>query len=303
MSGEQFDPVVGVPERLAPRLRRIVAPNSGPMTFRGTNTYLVGDREVAAIDPGPASDAHLAALLAATSGGRITDILVTHAHRDHSALAPVLAARTGAPVRAFGPAAAGRSAVMARLAAAGLRGSEGVDVDFVPDAVLADGDRLARAEWEITALWTPGHMGNHMAFVWNGSAFSGDLVMGWSTSVIAPPDGDAAAFRHGCGRLADVAPRVLWPGHGPPVKDPAGRIAALLDHRAAREAQVLEVLADRPADAVTLAAKLYPEIPRAVLPAATANVLAHLIDLHDRSVVTGDPATGTRARFEIAASA
>ncbi len=303
MSEVEFDPAVGVPERLAPGLRRIVAPNPGPMTFRGTNTYLVGDREVAVIDPGPASDTHLAAILGATGGGRITDILVTHAHRDHSALAPALAARTGAPVRAFGPAAAGRSAVMARLAAAGLRGGEGVDGGFVPDATLADGDRLARAGWEITALWTPGHMGNHMAFVWNGSAFSGDLVMGWSTSVIAPPDGDAAAFRHGCGRLADAAPRVLWPGHGPPVADPAGRIAALLAHRAAREAQVLAALADRPADAATLAATIYADIPPAVLPAATANVLAHLIDLHDRGVVAGDPAAGTRARFEIAVRA
>ena len=281
-----FRPVPGRPDRLADGLRRILAPNPSPMTFRGTNTYLVGEAEIAVIDPGPAHPAHLNAILEAVGTARVSAILVTHAHVDHSPLAAPLSDRTGAPVYAFSDARGGRSPVMQRLAAQGLMaGGEGVDTGFVPDLTLADGDTVTGDGWDLTALHTPGHFGNHLSFAWGDTLFCGDLVMGWASSLVSPPDGDLTDFMASCRRLRNGDWRVLHSGHGAPIPDPAARLDWLIGHRLSREAAVLEALQAGPATSATLARQIYTDTPPALLPAATRNVLAHLIDLNGRNLV------------------
>lgn len=287
--------------RLAPDLRRIIAPNPSPLTLWGTNTYILGSGNVAVIDPGPDAPAHMAAIIGAIGPGeRISHIFVTHSHMDHAPLARPLADATGAQTYAFGQIEDGRSPVMRRLAAAGLvGGGEGADADFTPDHRLADGERVAGGDWEITALWTPGHCANHMCFEFGDAAFSGDLVMGWATSIVSPPDGDLTDFMASCTRLAGRGHQVLYPGHGDPVADPAGRIAWLLAHRRAREAAILAALADGPATIAALTARIYADTPPALHPAAMRNVLAHIIDLEQKTTVRALPALTLDAEFAL----
>lgn len=267
------------------KVRVIRADNPSPRTGPGTNSFLIGTEEVAVIDPGPDDPAHVAAILEAAEG-RISHILVTHPHLDHSAAVPRLAAATGAPVMAFGSAEAGRSPPMQRLAEAGaMGGGEGADAAFRPDVTLADGDVLRGAGWEITAVHTPGHMGSHLSFRLGDAVLCGDLVMGWATTLISPPDGDLVDYLRSLERLALLAPRVLYPAHGDPVTDPLPRLAELAAHRRARTAQILAALDAAPGTAEALAARIYTEIPAALLPAATRNVLAHLVALGDLGAV------------------
>ncbi|MEM9846160.1 MAG: MBL fold metallo-hydrolase, partial [Pseudomonadota bacterium] len=254
LGAKHTPPPVGQPEPLAPGLRRIIAPNPSPMTFWGTNTYLLGQRDIAVIDPGPAQDGHLRAILAALEPQqRVTHIFVTHSHLDHSPLAARLSEITGAPVLAYGASHAGRSAVMEQLAAAGLEDAgEGIDPDFRPDVCVTDGAVTESAEWRIVAHWTPGHLGNHMCFQWADTIFCGDLVMGWSSSLVAPPDGDLTDFMRSCRRLRALEASVLHAGHGAPIEDPRGRIDWLIGHRTAREAAILKALQSGPATARTL---------------------------------------------------
>lgn len=291
----------GEVQRIEPGLRAVLAPNPSAFTGAGTNSYIVGEGEVAVIDPGPRDPAHLAALLAALSPEeRVARIVVTHAHLDHSALARELAARTGAPVLGFGPAHAGRSATMARLAAEGLAGGgEGVDGDFVPDALLADGDLVKGDGWHLTALHTPGHFAGHLCLAWGERLFSGDLVMGWATSLVSPPDGDMAAYMASLHRLAQGRWSRLYPGHGAPVEDPAARIAELVAHRRAREGAILAALAGGPLTLQALTARVYADTPPALHPAAARNALAHLIALCEDGRATAIPALGEGALFGI----
>jgi glyoxylase-like metal-dependent hydrolase (beta-lactamase superfamily II) len=270
-----------VAEGVAEGVRRIVAPNPSPFTHRGTNTYLVGSGpELAVIDPGPDDPGHLAAILAAAGRARITAILVSHAHRDHTALAGALAAATGAPVLAFGDAGAGRDPVAAALGDLGdLGGGEGVDADFRPEARLDDGESIGGAGWRLVALHTPGHMGNHLCLALGDTLFSGDHAMGWATSIVSPPDGEMGAYMRTLDRLIARRPARLLPGHGDPVAEGLARLVALRDHRRAREAQILAALAAGPADAAGLAARIYAGLAPGLLPAAARNVLAHLLDL------------------------
>ncbi|EYD73668.1 MBL fold metallo-hydrolase [Limimaricola hongkongensis] len=286
-------------ERFEPSLVRLRAPNPSPMTGPGTNSYLLGRDRLCVIDPGPDQPEHLAALLSAIDGRPVEAILVTHAHRDHSALAPALAAATGAPVCGFGPAEAGRSALMRRLAGAGIGGGEGLDGAFRPDRRLCDGDRVAPGGTPVVALHMPGHMAGHLCFAWRGAVFSGDLVMGWSSTLISPPDGDLAAFRRSCARLRALRPRRLYPGHGAPVDLPRARIDALVAHRAGREAQIRAALAHGPADAGAITARLYADVAPALHPAARRNVLAHLLDLMERNLVTAETTRLAEARFRL----
>ncbi|QQA44243.1 MBL fold metallo-hydrolase [Pelagovum pacificum] len=285
-------------ESPAPGVVRVLAPNPGPFTYRGTNSYVVGDARLLVIDPGPDDDAHLDALLAVIAGRPVEAIVVTHAHADHSALAPRLTAGVDAPIFAFGGPEAGRSAVMQALAASGdLGGGEGVDRNFRPHRLLADGESVPAGDLPLTALHTPGHMGNHLCLLGDGLCFSGDLVMSWSSTLISPPDGDLTQFNDSCRRLLANAPALLLPGHGDPVDEPDARIRWLLDHRAGRSAQILDALAASPLTVPELAASLYSDQLPQVLPAAERVVLAHLVDLHTRDLVTAEPALAVTARF------
>jgi glyoxylase-like metal-dependent hydrolase (beta-lactamase superfamily II) len=269
-------------------IRQITAPNPSAYTQAGTNTYLLGAVELAVIDPGPDDTAHLAAILAACQPGqRITHIFLTHLHLDHSGLARRLSAATDAPIYGYGPYDRGRSATMARLARAGLAdGGEGIDRTLVPDVQLEDGQSVTGSGWQITAHHTPGHAANHLCFAWDDVLFSGDHVMGWSTSLISPPDGDAAAYMASLARLATRDWAVALPGHGAPITDVAGRIATLAAHRIGREAAIMAVVQQGPVTLDALTAQVYHDTPTHLHPAARRNLLAHVIDLSDRNRVS-----------------
>ena len=293
-----FNPVAGVAEVLEPGLRRILAPNPSPMTWRGTNTYIIGQGHVAVIDPGPNSPAHFDAIMAATKGEVIESILVTHSHTDHSPLARPLTEATGAPVLAFGDSLAGRSAVMADLVARGMSsGGEGIDAAFKPDRILQDGEVIEGQDWSLTALWTPGHIGNHLCFAWQDALFTGDHVMGWASSLVSPPDGDLSQFMASCERLAARNDRVYHSGHGAPISEPAARIKWLIAHRKTREAQILAAIGERTASAPALTRQIYTDILPALMPAAERNVFAHLIDLSGRGIVTAQSGLSLDAEF------
>ncbi|NBD29644.1 MAG: MBL fold metallo-hydrolase [Alphaproteobacteria bacterium] len=301
MQDELEKPRPGVPVDLAEGLAMVLGPNPSPMTHWGTNTYLLGDSRLAVIDPGPDDPRHRAALRTAIAGRPVSHILVTHAHLDHSPLARPLSRETGAPVLAFGDARSGRSAVMQDLARSGLvGGGEGVDTGFCPDEILADGDRIAGDGWALRALHTPGHMGNHLCFLWEDSAFSGDHVMGWASSLVSPPDGDLTDFMAGCARLAATGVARLWPGHGAPVADGQARIAELIAHRMAREAQIRAALDEAPGTAAEITRRVYTDVPPALLVAAERNVLAHLIDLSGRGLARPETPLTASARFAVA---
>ncbi|NUH64378.1 MBL fold metallo-hydrolase [Sulfitobacter sp. S0837] len=298
---DDFDPKIGLPETLEPGLRRIVAPNPSPMTYRGTNTYLIGETDIAVIDPGPDSAAHLDAIQNAIQPGqRISHIIVTHTHVDHSPLARPLADACGAPIYAFGNATAGRSPIMQELARAEeIGGGEGVDLSFQPDRLLADGDVVTGEGWQLDVLHTPGHIGNHICLGMGDACLTADHVMGWATSLVSPPDGDLTDFMASCERLAARDWRVFYPGHGAPVHNPAERLAWLMAHRRAREASILDALQEADATAAELANVIYVDTPSALLGAATRNVLAHLVDLTGRGSVHPLGSLQATARFRL----
>ena len=290
----QDRPEPGMAVELEPGLTRVLAPNPSAFTFWGTNSYLLEDGDLSLIDPGPDDPVHLSALLRAIGDRQLARIVVTHAHRDHSLLAPALSQTTGAPVLAFGGPEAGQSGVMRGLAHAGLAGGgEGVDASFAPDRALADGETVG----PFRALHTPGHMGNHLCLVWRDAVFTGDLVMGWSTSLVSPPDGDLTDFMASCRRLQSVPARVFHPGHGAPIAGPSTRLAELIAHREVREAQILAALAEAPGTVRELTARIYTGVALALLSAAERNVFAHLIDLTGRGLAHAEPRLSLTARY------
>lgn len=291
-------------EVIEPGIRAITAPNGGPMTFTGTRTYLVGEGAVALIDPGPRDPAHAEAVLAALKPGEhISHILVTHSHIDHSPLAGDLAARTGAEVLAFGAHGAGMSDVMRALSEAteNIGGGEGGDADFRPDRHLADGESVEGQGWTLTALHTPGHLSNHLCFALEGTGvlFSGDHVMGWATTMVSPPDGDLSAFMGSLTKVAARDDRLYLPGHGAPIENPKRLVEHIFNHRKLRERQILDCLAKAPATPADLTADIYESIDRRLWPAASRNVLAHLIDLHMQGRVAADPAIGQASTYSL----
>ena len=297
-------PVPGSVEHLQPDLRCLTASNASPMTFTGTRTYLVGEGEVALVDPGPDDPAHLAAILAALAPGeQITHILLTHSHVDHSAGVRALQVATGAPVYAFGRSTAGRSPRMEALAAQGLGGGEGIDHAFGPDRMLVDGARLQGPGWTFEALHTPGHISNHLCFHWlEGQAiFSGDHVMGWATTLVSPPDGDLGAFMGSLAYLRTKAKGcVLYPGHGAPVSEPVALIDHITAHRRMREDQILQALQSGDMTVAELTQLIYRETPPALHAAAERNVFAHLVDLSERGLVRFDGVLTPSATFKLA---
>jgi glyoxylase-like metal-dependent hydrolase (beta-lactamase superfamily II) len=284
-----------------PMLRRVLAPNPSPMTGQGTWTYLLGRRQVIIVDPGPDDQGHLAAVLAAVpADARVVAVVVTHAHLDHSALAPAMAAATRAPVMAFGPATAGRSALMQSLSDGGLTaGGEGIDHAFRPDLPLRDGDVVSSDAGSLIALHTPGHLGGHLCLALDDVLLTGDHVMAWAPSLVSPPDGDMGAYMQSLRRLQGRQWRLMLPAHGAPVTDPAARLAELILHRRSREAQILSALQAGPATLATVTRTVYHGIAEALLPAATRNALAHLIDLEQRSLISADPAPSLAALWNL----
>ena len=284
---DSFDPPIGQAIDVGQQVRRIVAPNPSPMTYRGTNTYLIGTKKIAVIDPGPNDPAHLNAIERALQPGQsVSHIIVTHTHLDHSPLAKPLAQATGAAVYAYGDAEAGRSAVMQELATGGLiGGGEGVDTNFSPTHLLQDGDHIEGDGWGLDVLHTPGHIGNHICLAWQDTCFTADHVMGWASSLVSPPDGDLTDFLASCGRLAQSELMRFLPGHGDEIASPNARLHWLIAHRKSREAQIIAALSDGALTAQALTSRIYHDIPGKMHPVAARNVLAHLIDLMGKSLV------------------
>ena len=292
---KDFDPEYGVCRRVSPRIRRVVANNPGPFTFTGTGTYIVGNGTVAVIDPGPDDGAHLEALLAAVEGETVSHVLVTHTHRDHAPLARPFADAVGALVLAARPPA------RETHASGGL--DEAEDRTFRPDVILNDGDRIAGPDWTLETLATPGHASNHLAFalIEENALFSGDHVMGWATSVVAPPDGDMGAYMDSLERVTARGFDTLWPTHGAPVTDVAPFLTAYKAHRLEREAQILARLAAGDRTIAEMVPGLYAAVDERLWPAASLSVLAHLIDLVRRGVVVCDGEPGLASAFRLKA--
>ena len=300
-NNSSFNPPSGISEDIYPNLKRIIAPNPSPMTFWGTNTYILGTNELAIIDPGPAVQSHFDAIMSSLNKNQsITHILITHSHIDHSPLAKQLSERTSAPILAFGESSAGKSAIMTNLK--NLDGGEGIDYDFKPDVTLNDNQILKNKEWCIKSLHTPGHMGNHLCFSWEGEniLFSGDLVMGWATSMVSPPDGDLTDFMNSIKSLQLRSPdKLFFPGHGAPIENPSLRLQELYEHRKKREGQILSALETGLATISEITESVYADLDKRLITAAKRNVLAHLIDLTSRKICEVSKEITTNSRFTL----
>jgi glyoxylase-like metal-dependent hydrolase (beta-lactamase superfamily II) len=270
----------GEVEQLEPLVRRLLAPNASPFTYTGTQTYLVGgDEGLAVIDPGPAEPAHLDALVRAIGGAPVLAIACTHTHRDHSPAAAPLAERTGGPIVGCAPLV---------LETDEPRADAPFDKGYAPDRVLADGERLAGPGWTLTALATPGHTSNHLCFALaeTGALFTGDHVMGWSTTVVAPPDGDMAAYMASLALLHARDDRVFYPAHGPAVHNTRQLVRGMIGHRRQRKRQILKLLGQRPQAIAELVSQMYKGVDERLWLAAGMSVKAHLLDLERHDAVT-----------------
>ena len=288
----------GVAQEVAPGVRRIVANNPGPYTFLGTNSYVVGSGEVAVIDPGPAEPSHLEAIAAAIKGERLTHILITHSHRDHCAGAHALQALAGGKIAAFGPTGTARGA-----GAPGLS-YDFVDPDFVPDRKLADGDTVRGRDFALDVLHMPGHAPDHLCFALVGkrTVFTGDHVMGWNTTVIAPPEGDLAQFLASLERLMQRHDKTFLPGHGGRIQTPQRVVKAYIMHRKWREQTILACLEEGICTVPRIVARLYGTLDAGLKGAAALSVLAHLQYLIDRDLVGTEGANGVSSVFYLRAS-
>jgi glyoxylase-like metal-dependent hydrolase (beta-lactamase superfamily II) len=284
----------GVSERLSPLVRRVLARNPSAFTFTGSGTYIVGEGAVAVIDPGPADDAHIAAILAATEGERIAHILITHTHLDHSPGAVPLKAATDAPVAGCAPL---------MLSDSGPRADAGFDPTYAPDQVLADGEQVSGPGWTLIAVHTPGHTSNHLCYALaeEGALFTGDHVMGWSTTVVSPPDGDMDAYLASLDRVAEGGFRRLYPTHGAPIEEPAPFIAAYKAHRLAREAQVLARLQAGDRTIPDMVRVIYADVDAGLHPAACHSALAHMIRLERQGLVRAEAGEGVGAVWRLTA--
>lgn len=284
-----FPLLPGVVDEPVPGVRRLLCGNPSPFTFTGTVSYILGRGNVAIVDPGPDDETHLSALLDAVRGETVTHIFVTHTHLDHSPGVPRIKAATGATVYAEGPHRASRPKY-----ASELRSSEsGADRVFRPDVMLKDGETVSGDGWQLEAVTTPGHTANHMAFAWpeRGLTFIGDHVMGWSTSIVAPPDGSMADYMASLEKLTRRSEQLYFPGHGPHIPDAVRFVEFMIRHRKAREASILHRLSKGEADIPSIVRASYIGIDPRLVNAAGHSVLAHLEDLVARGVVTagGDP--------------
>ncbi len=288
-----FDVPYGANIQVSPLIHRVLAPNPGPFTFKGTGVYIVGHDDVAVIDPGPDLPDHVEALKRALDGKRVSHILVTHTHSDHSPAAKPLKEWSGAKTYAFGPHGSGK-------AEDGVKVEEGGDMGFMPDVRVRDGDTIEGTHFTIDCVYTPGHTSNHMCFALRDeeALFTGDHVMGWSTTVVTPPDGDMAAYMASLKKLRARNDAVLWPTHGDAIRDPKPFLDAYIEHRLAREAQILDALGHGVDSIPEIVARLYIDVDKRLHPAAARSVLAHLIQLTDegRVIASGN---GAAARYRL----
>ena len=270
------DAPYAVLERLEPGIGRVLAHNPSPYTFTGTQTYVAGEDEVVVVDPGPDLPDHVAAIVAAIGGRRVVAIACTHTHRDHSPASRPLAAATGAPI--VGCAALALENV-------GPRADASFDFDYRPDRVLGDGEAIEVDGHAFTAVATPGHTSNHLCFAYRGALFSGDHVMGWSTTVVVPPDGDMGAYMASLEKLRQRDDRIYYPAHGPAVTKPQQLLRGMIGHRMQRERQILKRLAAGDRTVPEIVAAAYPGLDPRLVPAAGGSVTAHLLDLVRRGMV------------------
>ena len=287
-----MDFAYGVPRTLAPGVVRLVANNPGPFTFRGTNTYLVGSDDLAIIDPGPADAAHIDALVAAADGRPVSHILLTHTHLDHSAGLPLLLAALpdGQDVKICGYGRVARAGGAADISPSG---QDFIDSNFAPDTRLRDGDQLKGSGWLLTALHTPGHAPDHLCFALEGTGviFSGDHVMGWNTSVVAPPEGNMADYMGSLEKLlARKDDRLMLPGHGGQIDEPERMVRAFLVHRTMREKAIMRLIREGTSTIPAIVAELYKDLDERLVSAASLSVMAHVehLIMKDRVSCDGD---------------
>jgi len=263
-------------EELEPGIARVLAHNPSAFTYYGTQTYLAGTNELAVIDPGPDLPEHLDALEKAIAGRKVAAIMCTHTHRDHSPAARPLADRTNAPIIGCAPLA---------LETVGPRADASFDGDYRADRVLSDCETIEVDGQPITAVATPGHTSNHLCFAFHGALFSGDHVMGWSTTVVVPPDGDMAAYMASLDKLRQRDDRIYYPAHGPAVEKPGQYVRHLMGHRMQREKQILKLIGDHARNIPDIVANAYPGLDLRLIAAAGGSVYAHLLDLQRRGLV------------------
>jgi glyoxylase-like metal-dependent hydrolase (beta-lactamase superfamily II) len=289
-----FDAPPGALVRVSPTTRRIVAANPGAFTYTGTCSYIIGEGEVAIVDPGPANPEHIDALLAAIDGEKLRYLLVTHTHRDHSPAAKLLQEKTGAVIAGCAPYEAPRDL---HITGPGLDASH--DRSYAPDRVLTDGDRLRVGDLTLEVVATPGHTTNHLCYGLREerSLFTGDHVMAWATTVIAPPDGSMAEYAVSLEKLRARDDAIYWPAHGGPVRDPQRYLRALLHHRHQREAAILQRLEEGDETIAAMVERIYEGIDKRLHGAAALSVFAHLKDMIDRRIARSDGPPTMQARY------
>jgi glyoxylase-like metal-dependent hydrolase (beta-lactamase superfamily II) len=277
-------------EQPEPGVGRLLAQNPSPFTYFGTQTYLVGQRELIVIDPGPDLPGHVEAILTAVGERKLVAIACTHTHRDHSPASRALKAATNAPIVGCAPLV---------LESIGPRADASFDKDYAPDRVLADGEAIEFDDGQrLTAVATPGHTSNHLCFAYGDALFTGDHVMGWSTTVVVPPDGDMAAYMSSLDKLRQRDDRIYYPAHGPAVTKPAQMVRGMIGHRMQRERQILKLLDKQSRDIPDIVANAYPGLDPRLVPAAGGSVLAHLMDLERRGLVEGGEGGPWKKRAE-----
>lgn len=319
---KDFTPVYGQVDELSPLIRRVVAENPNPFTFTGTGVYLVGRGSVAVIDPGPTLDEHLDAVLGALEPGEsVTHLLVTHTHTDHTAAVQKVIDRTGATTYGYGPHGpvpdhdpldqvsfdeyftAGEKAQFDKQWAdtPDELKREGPDVEFTPDVAVADGDLIAGPGWTVEVVHTPGHTSNHVCFALREEKvlFTGDHVMGWSTSVISPPDGDLFDYLNSLRKLLERDDERYWPTHGPAIENPREYVQSFIDHRLSRERQIVDALATGPSTIKAIVPDMYADVDKRLWRAAANSVYSHLLALHREGRVSADGETSLTATWTL----
>jgi len=289
----QLEFTYGAVDQVAPGIRRVIAENPSPFTLYGTGTYILGTGEVAVIDPGPADAAHIEALLQAVSGETITHILVTHTHMDHSPGCRLLQDLCDAKTYAYGPHGAGKLEQ-------GVPVEEGGDMEFQPDELVRHGDVLQGGDWSVECVYTPGHTSNHMCFQLRESKalFTGDHIMGWSTSIISPPDGDMQAYLASLELLLERDDEVYWPTHGPAITEPKALVRAFIEHRREREAQIMSCISEGVELIADMVPLMYKGTPEFMYPAAARSVFAAVEYMVKRGELKTDDRVNLDARYK-----